>query len=175
MQLRECPFCKEDIRRDVSVCPRCQRESPAWVWESGYWWFREESGAWLQLHEETGEWERYDDVASDRPAAAAVKGRSVYGRAWLVCGLAATLALAVVSGVGGCDDGTVDGSLTLWFVFGFAAAGFFSVWAGTEIERSYPQSKYRGFFGCIGFVVVFFVSAFMLAILAYLMATIRCS
>lgn len=24
---RECPFCKEQIRKDANVCPHCQRES----------------------------------------------------------------------------------------------------------------------------------------------------
>jgi hypothetical protein len=27
--LRECPFCKRTMRKDASVCPSCQRESPA--------------------------------------------------------------------------------------------------------------------------------------------------
>ena len=28
-QYRECPYCKEQMRRDASVCPHCQRDSPA--------------------------------------------------------------------------------------------------------------------------------------------------
>lgn len=34
---RECPFCKEGIRGDASVCSHCQRESPAWTWNDNRW------------------------------------------------------------------------------------------------------------------------------------------
>jgi hypothetical protein len=32
---RECPHCKERMRRDAYVCPHCRRESPAEPIESG--------------------------------------------------------------------------------------------------------------------------------------------
>lgn len=53
---RECPHCKEDMRRDARVCPRCQRESQAWTENGGYWWRPAEDGTWLYLDELSGEW-----------------------------------------------------------------------------------------------------------------------
>lgn len=53
---RECPHCKEQMRRDASVCPHCQRESEAWTENQGYWWRTDVDGAWLYLDELTGEW-----------------------------------------------------------------------------------------------------------------------
>jgi hypothetical protein len=32
---RECPHCKERMRRDAHVCPHCRRESPAQALEGG--------------------------------------------------------------------------------------------------------------------------------------------
>jgi hypothetical protein len=54
---RECPFCKEEIRRDASVCPHCQRESQAWTQNAGYWWYPTDEG-WLYLDEMTNEWHK---------------------------------------------------------------------------------------------------------------------
>src|SRR5674476_873099 len=34
---RECPFCEEQMRCDASICPHCQKESPAWVYDAGEW------------------------------------------------------------------------------------------------------------------------------------------
>jgi peptide/nickel transport system ATP-binding protein len=34
---RECPFCKEQMRCDASICPHCQKESSAWVYDAGEW------------------------------------------------------------------------------------------------------------------------------------------
>lgn len=42
--MRECPFCKSQIRRDASVCPHCQRESDPWILHEGRWWVKRESG-----------------------------------------------------------------------------------------------------------------------------------
>jgi hypothetical protein len=33
--VRECPYCKEPMRRDASVCPHCRRGSPAWEYRDG--------------------------------------------------------------------------------------------------------------------------------------------
>ena len=53
---RECPFCKEEMRRDASVCRHCGRDSEAWIYEGGQW--RARSGeAWFCLVEASGEWE----------------------------------------------------------------------------------------------------------------------
>lgn len=61
---RECPHCRELMRRDASVCPHCQRESEAWAWHDGHWWVQRSSG-WLWLDEPSGEWR----TAADQPAA----------------------------------------------------------------------------------------------------------
>jgi hypothetical protein len=53
---RECPHCKELMRRDASVCPRCQRESPAWQFHEGRWWTKNEQGHWFWLHEPSRRW-----------------------------------------------------------------------------------------------------------------------
>jgi len=58
---RECPFCKEEMRRDASVCPHCRRDSEAWIYEEGQW--RARSGnAWFALVESRGEWEPLQTV-----------------------------------------------------------------------------------------------------------------
>ena len=52
---RECPFCKEPMRRDASVCPHCRHDSEPWVFEGGRW--RAKVGeAWDQFVEATREW-----------------------------------------------------------------------------------------------------------------------
>jgi hypothetical protein len=61
--MRECPFCKQQIRRDASVCPFCQRESEAWTFHSGAWWVKR-NGQWLYLNEQNGSWDQLP--ASDK-------------------------------------------------------------------------------------------------------------
>lgn len=53
--LRECPHCKEAMRRDASVCPHCRRESEAWEYD-GRWWTRDPSGARVWFHEDERQW-----------------------------------------------------------------------------------------------------------------------
>jgi hypothetical protein len=69
--MRECPFCKEDMRRDASVCPHCRRESPAWSYEKGVWWAPNDDGDRMWL-DPGGQWHS----ASEEPQAAQA--------AWLV-------------------------------------------------------------------------------------------
>ena len=57
---RECPFCKEDMRRDASVCPHCRRPSPAWTLHEGHWW-TDVDGVWYRLDELTNSWVQNDD------------------------------------------------------------------------------------------------------------------
>jgi hypothetical protein len=54
---RECPHCKEQMRRDASVCPHCRMSSPAWTLNDGVWWFKSAEG-WYWLDEPNGEWLR---------------------------------------------------------------------------------------------------------------------
>ena len=60
---RECPHCKEQMRRDASVCPRCQRESPAWTFHEGRWWAQTE-GQWYMLDEMANEWRIHEDTVT---------------------------------------------------------------------------------------------------------------
>jgi len=53
---RECPHCKEPMRRDASVCPHCQRDSQPWTLNEGFWWKPADDGSWLYLDEQSGEW-----------------------------------------------------------------------------------------------------------------------
>ena len=57
---RECPDCKEDMRRDASVCPHCRRESQAWTQNEGFWWKPADDGTWLYLDEASGKWRAPD-------------------------------------------------------------------------------------------------------------------
>ena len=35
---RECPECKESMRRDARICPHCRSESEPWILHAGFWW-----------------------------------------------------------------------------------------------------------------------------------------
>jgi hypothetical protein len=59
--VRECPYCKEPMRRDASVCPHCRRESPASVMHEGRWRTKDENGSDVWLDEGEGRWR--SDVA----------------------------------------------------------------------------------------------------------------
>ena len=58
---RECPSCKELMRRDASVCPHCRRESEPWRYEGGYWWVHRDNG-FHYLDERTGTWVRHEQA-----------------------------------------------------------------------------------------------------------------
>lgn len=65
---RECPACKEAIRRDASVCPHCRRESAPWAYRDGVWWTQDpQSGGDVWLDETDGSWK------SERPEVVAAK------------------------------------------------------------------------------------------------------
>lgn len=66
--VRECPYCKEDMRRDASTCPHCRKDSPAWVFNDGLWWAHAPDGGWLLLDEPTGTWHAYKPPAETAPA-----------------------------------------------------------------------------------------------------------
>src|SRR5262249_7883847 len=51
---RECPFCKEHMRRDASVCPHCRRESEPWTFNGDRWWLLID-----------GKWHMYDEGSED--------------------------------------------------------------------------------------------------------------
>jgi hypothetical protein len=54
---RECPHCKEPMRRDASVCPHCRNDSTPWEFHDAHWWYREsQQEQWRYLDEQTGNW-----------------------------------------------------------------------------------------------------------------------
>jgi len=56
-EYRECPYCKEPMRRSAEVCPHCRNSSTPWRYHEGRWWFRNsEEGSWQWLDERTGTW-----------------------------------------------------------------------------------------------------------------------
>jgi hypothetical protein len=60
---RECPHCREPMRREASVCPHCRRESRPMQFHEGRWWSQVGGGRWYYLDETTNQW-----VASEQPA-----------------------------------------------------------------------------------------------------------
>ncbi|MEA2435188.1 MAG: hypothetical protein QOG54_2645 [Actinomycetota bacterium] len=64
---RDCPFCKEQMRRDASVCPHCRHASPAWTFHEGRWWFKGTDGSAYWLDETQGQWVRWGPVAMSPP------------------------------------------------------------------------------------------------------------
>lgn len=68
---RECPHCKESMRRDASICPHCHRESRPWQLYEGRWWVRgADSDTWHWLNEQTNEWVRAEEQGSASTAPA---------------------------------------------------------------------------------------------------------
>jgi predicted amidophosphoribosyltransferase len=61
---RECPFCREQLRRDASVCPHCRRESPAWTLHEGQRWTNVD-GVWYRLDETSNSWVRSETQATE--------------------------------------------------------------------------------------------------------------
>ena len=63
---RECLHCKEQMRRDASVCPHCRMESKAWTLHEGTWWSTSDDGSQYYLDEEANQWRLHEAV--DTPA-----------------------------------------------------------------------------------------------------------
>jgi hypothetical protein len=68
---RECPHCKEQMRRDASMCPHCRTESQPWKLHEGRWWTQDEQGAWYYLDEAANEWKQLQ-VSSDQTPQPAI-------------------------------------------------------------------------------------------------------
>jgi hypothetical protein len=60
---RECPSCKEPMRRDATVCPHCHSAAEPWRLIAGEWWQKRADG-FAVLDEATGEW-----LLADEPSA----------------------------------------------------------------------------------------------------------
>jgi hypothetical protein len=56
---RECPQCKEQMRRDASLCPHCRSASEPWTYHEGRWWVTRPSGSYyLDAHSQ--QWARFE-------------------------------------------------------------------------------------------------------------------
>jgi hypothetical protein len=56
---RECPHCKEPMRRDAELCPHCRHPSKPWRFHEGRWWYRDsEEEPWQWFDERRGAWVR---------------------------------------------------------------------------------------------------------------------
>lgn len=60
--VRECPHCKEAMRRDASVCPHCRRESAPWEYREGRWWTKTATGEDTWYDEVANCWRAHDEV-----------------------------------------------------------------------------------------------------------------
>ena len=65
--MRECPFCKSQIRPDASVCAHCRRESPPWLRKEDLWWRQDEHGDWFSRDATMprSTWERYEPTVEE--------------------------------------------------------------------------------------------------------------
>lgn len=63
---RDCPHCKEPMRRDASVCPHCRNASPAWTWDGERWWHEGRQGRFW-LDEQANTWRPEQETAAQLP------------------------------------------------------------------------------------------------------------
>jgi predicted amidophosphoribosyltransferase len=56
---RECPTCKEWMRRDASVCPHCRMASEPWTFHDGRWWVIRPDATYY-LDERSQTWRRFE-------------------------------------------------------------------------------------------------------------------
>ena len=62
---RECPHCKEAVRRDAEVCPHCRKESTPWRFHDDHWWYRETpEEPWEWLDEARSVWVAHEPAAA---------------------------------------------------------------------------------------------------------------
>lgn len=67
---RECPHCKEPMRRDAEICPHCRQPSTPWRFHEGRWWFRaSEHDPWQWLDERTGSWAAHEPLSAPTETA----------------------------------------------------------------------------------------------------------
>jgi len=54
---RSCPRCKEQMRRDASVCPHCRSDTSAWTLHGQSWWnYGDESKRWYWYNDAENHW-----------------------------------------------------------------------------------------------------------------------
>ena len=56
-QVRQCPACKEAMKRDASICPHCRVPSTPWMFNDGFWWATDADGELVYLDESSHEWQ----------------------------------------------------------------------------------------------------------------------
>lgn len=65
--MRECPHCKEGMRRDASVCPHCRRDSEVRRYLEGRWWSPLGTDPPVWYDERTGRWCDVADLPAPKP------------------------------------------------------------------------------------------------------------
>lgn len=65
---RECPLCREQMRRDASLCPHCRSPSEPWQFHEGRWWVTRSSGAYY-LDAQSQQWLRHEPPPPAAPSA----------------------------------------------------------------------------------------------------------
>ncbi len=63
---RECPYCKEPMRRDAGTCPHCRKESEPWRFHEGRWWARDAKGTWQWLDDHARVWTPFTSHDEER-------------------------------------------------------------------------------------------------------------
>jgi hypothetical protein len=63
---RECPSCKELMRRDARVCPHCRTESEPWTLHEGRWWVTRGEVSYY-LDPQLQQWVRYEPTQPTPP------------------------------------------------------------------------------------------------------------
>jgi hypothetical protein len=76
---RECPHCREQMRRDASVCSHCRSKAPAWKLQGDVWWFQSAGGSWYYLDEAANEWRAGADQQPVARAQAATTAMPIPG------------------------------------------------------------------------------------------------
>jgi hypothetical protein len=61
---RECPHCKERMRRDARICPHCRNESEPWTFKDGFWWCKTDE-SWNVLDEKQGTWRSWSERTNE--------------------------------------------------------------------------------------------------------------
>lgn len=73
---RECPHCKELMRRDATTCPHCRSTSRPWTLHEGHWWYATEGGKWYALDEQANEWREVETDSENAQEPLPLEGGS---------------------------------------------------------------------------------------------------
>jgi hypothetical protein len=72
---RECPHCKEQMRRDAGTCPHCREKSSPWIRDAGLWWQEDGENKWYWRNDDESEWHLYDPEGDETTPPSRPDGR----------------------------------------------------------------------------------------------------